>query len=194
MIQYEPKTEVDQPPPDTEELIRKAQQGSLEAFTKLYEHYLPKVYNRVRFLVPEQDVEDVVQEIFIAVLKSLRSFKHASKFSTWLRTLTQRRVADYYRRQSPVEVHLDPDLGEKEGSFHGSLTGARNGATDDRMILRQAVRKLPEHYQEVLLLRFAEGLKFREIAELRGESLEATKSLFRRAIAELRNRVGEIYV
>ena len=62
MSQNNPVTDmVDERPPSDEELIRLAKRGSLEAFTSLYERYLPVVYNRVRYVVPEQDVEDVCQ-------------------------------------------------------------------------------------------------------------------------------------
>ncbi len=81
------------------ELVRLAQAGSLEAFTALYERYFAVVFSRVRYLVPEQDVEDVIQEIFITVMRSLKTFKGTSQFGTWLRTLTNRRIADYYRRR-----------------------------------------------------------------------------------------------
>ena len=60
---------------------------------------------------------------------------------------------------------------------------------DDLILIRQALKELPEHYQEVILLRFAEGLKFNEIAQIQGQSLEATKSLYRRAIAALNKKV-----
>ena len=60
---------------------------------------------------------------------------------------------------------------------------------DDEIILRQALHRLPENYQEILMLRFAEGLQFDEIAQINGQSLEATKSLFRRAVASLHKQV-----
>ena len=50
-------------------LVGLAQQGDLEAFTVLYERYFPSVFNRVRFTIPEPDVEDLTQEVFIAVMK-----------------------------------------------------------------------------------------------------------------------------
>jgi RNA polymerase sigma-70 factor, ECF subfamily len=174
-----------------EELIRQAQGGQLDAFTGLYERYLPKVYNRVRYLVPESDVEDVTQEVFITVLKSLKGFKGAAQFSTWLRTLVDRRIADYYRRHNPGETHLDEDVHEAKKVPAGLSVAAPAAVADDQIMLRRALRALPAHYQDILLLRFAEDLSFNEIAQVQGRSLESTKSLFRRAIAALRDQVGE---
>jgi hypothetical protein len=78
------KPPLNTPSPSDEELARSAQQGKQDAFVMLYERYFPNVLARVRFKVPENDVEDVTQEIFIAVMKSLGGFKGQAKFSTWL--------------------------------------------------------------------------------------------------------------
>lgn len=173
-----------------EELIRRAQQGSLEAFTNLYDRYLPVVYKWVRYVVQEQDVEDITQEVFISLLKSLKGFKGDSRFSTWLRTLTKRRVADYYRSRDGVEANLD--LSDAE-ALHTKQTpdSLTTIVVDDRLMLRRALKELPEHYRDILIFRFGEGLQFSEIASQTGQSLEATKSLFRRALVALRQQMGE---
>jgi RNA polymerase sigma-70 factor (ECF subfamily) len=189
MIRHDLKADTADSTTSDEVLVRLAQQGNREAFTSLYERYLPLVYKRVRYAVPERDIEDVTQDIFIAVMRSLKSFKGDALFSTWLRTLTKRRIADYYRRKNPAGHELDVDLDEaSEMTTEGDSSP---GSLDDAIAIRKAMRALPEDYQDIVLLRFAEGLQFNEIAQLRGQSLEATKSLFRRAIAALRRQMGE---
>jgi RNA polymerase sigma-70 factor (ECF subfamily) len=167
--------------PGEEELVKAAQRGALEAFTTLYEHYFPIVYKRVHYIVPEEDVEDVTQDIFIATIRSLKSFRGEARFGTWLRTITNRQIAEYYRRKRPLEVPLSEDL-----------RAPHNPAVSDEFIqLRQALRKIPRAYREILLLRFAEDMPFQEIACLQGRGLEATKSFFRRAIAALYKQVNK---
>ncbi|MCI0399357.1 MAG: RNA polymerase sigma factor [Chloroflexi bacterium] len=178
--------------PSDEELIRMVQEGRMEAFTNLYQRYLPSVYNRVRYRIPDTDVEDVTQEIFISALKSLQGFRGRAQFSTWLRTLTDRRVADYYRNRNPAETSLEEPSGEfSTGQTAGLNLASKPAGADERVLLREALQALPEHYQEILLLRFAEGMKFKDIARLQGHSLEATKSMFRRAVEALRTEIGE---
>ncbi len=164
-------------------LIQKYLNGESEVFDLLYYRHLPKVYKRVRYVIPPNDVEDVTQEVFIAVNKALRSFRGDSKFSTWLRTLTNRKVAEYYRKrtrkQEPKLAALSDSLAQADGNSFQSL--------EDRIFLQRALMNLPENYREVLLLRFAEGLQFNEIAELSDRNLESTKSLFRRAVMALRH-------
>ena len=164
-------------------LIQQFVQGDLQAFEILYERYVRTVYNRVRYVVSETDVEDVTQEVFFAALKSLHTFRGEARFSTWLRTLTNHKVAEYYRKRSRKKETMQIDLS------HAEIRGDRTRASDleDRITLRHSLLELPEQYREVILLRFAEGMQFNEIARTLKQNPEATKSLFRRAMSALRD-------
>lgn len=165
-----------------EELVKLAQRGEQDAFVTLYRRYLPKVYKRIRFQIPESDTEDVTQEVFISLMNSLRSFKGDSKFSTWLYTLTRNRIVDYYRKRHVEQVEL-------EKAEH--RVSEDKVDIDQRIIIKDAMKQLPQDYQDIILMRFAEGMRFKEIADARGQSLEAAKSLFRRALTTLREEVRQ---
>lgn len=168
-----------------EHLIQRFKQGDLDSFSPLYERYLSSVLNRVRYVVPEADVEDVTQEVFIAVLKSLHTFRGESLFSTWLRTLTNYKVAEYYRRRNRKRDPREVSITEAE-----ILTDESNNLhMEERIALRRSLAAMPEKYREVILLRFSDGMKFDEIAKILGTNLETTKSLFRRAVAALRKNL-----
>jgi len=170
--------------PSDEELVRTAQSGKQEAFVLLYERYFPSTYAWVRFKVPEVDVEDVTQEIFIAVLKSLHNFRGHSKFSTWIWKVTNHKIADYYRSHKMISAEQKnyEDLAE---SNVPDLTESVETRGDNFEIIQTALCQLPKNYQDILLMRFVDDLPFNEIARVNGQSLEATKSLFRRSVAAL---------
>jgi RNA polymerase sigma factor (sigma-70 family) len=177
-----------------EELVLHAKMGKQDAFTELYKRHLPSVYAWVRFKVPEEEVEDITQEIFIAMMKSLDNFQGHSKFSTWLRSLTSHKIADYYRsknytfaKNSECEETSKQNLGNGERSTNGPT----NVSQDDLIAVKKALRELPDNYQEILLLRFVNDVPFNEIAQLKGQSLDATKSLFRRSVAALRKAMND---
>ena len=171
--------------PSDELLIQHFKDGRKDAFDQLYYRHLPKVYKRVRYVVPENDVEDVTQEIFIAALHSLTSFRGDAKFGTWLRTLTNHKVAEFYRKRTRKQ---EPPLSPlSDASAH--TVGSTSKAMEERIYLQRALQNLPDNYKEIILLRFAEDLQFNEIAEMSNQNLEATKSLFRRAIAALRTQL-----
>jgi len=171
--------------PTDELLIQHFKDGRRDAFDTLYYRHLPKVYKRVRYVVPENDVEDVTQEIFIAALNSLPSFRGDAKFSTWLRTLTNHKVAEFYRKRTRKQ---EPPLSPlSDASSH--TAGSTSKVMEERIYLQRALQDLPDNYKEIILLRFAEDMQFNEIAEMTDQNLEATKSLFRRAIAALRTHL-----
>jgi len=176
-----------QPAESDELLIKQFKDGNSNAFNELYQRHLSGVYKRVRYMVPEQDVEDTTQEVFIAALKSLSSFRGEAQFGTWLRTLTNYKIAEYYRkrgrkREAP-QTPFDDACDHSDGNTANGM--------EERIALRKALQQIPAQYQEVLLLRFVEGLQFSEIAELNGQHLEATKSLFRRAVCALRDKLDK---
>jgi RNA polymerase sigma factor (sigma-70 family) len=168
-----------------EQLIQQFVQGDRHAFDTLYYRYVKPIYNRVRYVIPETDVEDVTQEVFIAAAVSLPSFRGDALFSTWLRALTKNKVAEYYRKQSRKKEMMQVDMEHAE-----KLSGQSSTSNlEDRIALRYALNNLPKSYREVILLRFAEGMRFKEIANCLDQNPEATKSLFRRAMSALQKEV-----
>jgi RNA polymerase sigma-70 factor (ECF subfamily) len=172
-----------------EELLRHILIGDQEAFRQLYTRHLTTVYKRVAYLIPEDDVEDVTQEVFIAMMRSLKTFKGDSKFSTWLRVITNRQIANYYRKnkQTLKDSHLDQD----DARLSRKTAPTTRETQDRRIYIQQSLMEVPDHYREIIMLRFVDGLKFQEIAALQGKSLDAVKSVFRRAIEAMRKELGE---
>src|SRR5258706_135059 len=170
-----------------EELVHSAKQGDLDAFTSLYRRYFSVVYKRVCYVIPEADVEDVTQEIFIALLRSLKGFQAKALFRTWFRTLTTRQIAEYYRNKNRKDGNLPLKLDVIENlpdhGFHENV--------ESRIWVRKALNELPEQYREIILIRFAVALSFNEIARLLNRHPEGTKSLFRRAIIALSQKLEE---
>lgn len=162
-------------PISDEELVRRTQGGDPAAFEILCDRHLPRVYNRLRTLLPLEDVEDVAQEVFIGAMRSIDRFKGQAKFRTWLNAIVRHKVADFYRQRNrqPETVPL-----EGKGDLQVQMEG-----WERRAAVRIVMRRLPSHYQEILLLRFAEGLPFKEIADTLEISLDAAKSRYRRAVA-----------
>lgn len=170
-----------------EQLVERAKAGDRDAFFVLYNRYLKLVYNRVKSRVPYQEAEDVTQDIFIAVVRSLDNFEQRSKFSTWLYTIVNRQIADFYRKRYRRGDEQQVGLSDDDEEL---LAGDESLLRDDILAVQQALAELPDNYQEVILMRFADGLPFADIALQRGQSIEATKSLFRRALKAIVERMG----
>lgn len=174
------------PDVNDEHLVTEAQAGSKEAFLTLYNRYLKRVYNRVKSRIPHEDAEDVTQEVFISVTRSLHHFEQRSSFSTWLFTIVNRQIADYYRHRYRQGQNRMVSIEDNEGLD----IPVESKNVDELVLIQQALHKVQPNYQEVILMRFADGLTFAEIAAEKGQSLEAIKSLYRRAIQAIMKEVG----
>jgi RNA polymerase sigma-70 factor, ECF subfamily len=166
-----------------EELAYLARDGDRLAFDVLCDRYLPVVYNRLRALLPFEAVDDVTQEVFIAAVQAIRRYQAKATFRTWISAIARHKVVDFYRQRGrqPETVEFDPEINDV----------ADRDAWNEQLLVRMALQQLPQHYQELLLLRFAEGLSFQDVADALSITLEAAKSRYRRAIAALAEALGE---
>ena len=156
-----------------------ARAGDKAAFDILCDRYLPVVYNRLRAKLPPEAVEDVTQQVFIGAMKGIRHYRERSSFRTWILSIARHKIVDYYRSRNrqpetvPLDVGSDGEVNNKE---HRDMW-------EEQTLVRIILERLPDQYQEILLLRFAEGMRFKRIAGTLDISLEAAKSRYRRAIA-----------
>jgi len=170
--------------PTDEALVARVKEGDEAALGTLYERYLDKVYFRIGGQVPRQDIEDVTQEVFLALVRSLATFRAACSFSTWVNSLINKKVADYYRRKySRKEVNED---------YSQPGSNIRYEARDKEVMVKEIMHRLPNHYREIIRERLAEGMSFKEIAESMDYSLEAAKSLYRRALDAFKKEWSKI--
>jgi len=174
------KKEVNGQPTD-EELVERIKGGDKKALDILVKRYFHKVYNRVHSLVPEADAEDVTQDIFMSLVDSIGSFQGKSAFSTWFHRISMNKVADYHRKIARRKEQL------RENQPIRIVNPWR--ATENELLIKQALATLPEKHREVLLLKFTEGLSFAEIAERLNLTYEATRSRCRRAIEAVREKI-----
>jgi RNA polymerase sigma-70 factor (ECF subfamily) len=165
-----------------EALAKMTQDGNRAAFETLCDRHLSSVYNRLRALLPPEAVEDVTQEVFVAVLRGIQDYRGNSLFRTWLAAIIRHKVADFYRQRSR-QPEVVPLAGDGDDPVAPDTW-------EERALVQAALQRLPAHYQEVLLLRFAEGKPFDQIAGVLGISLEATKSRYRRAVAAVAQEIG----
>ena len=166
-----------------EELVERSKNGDTEALEVLVRAYLPRAHKKVRSLVPESDVEDVRQEIFLSLIKSIANFKIKSNFAAWFGRITTRRIADYYRQKSRQRYDLTEDqLTEVDDPWE---------RVDDELTVRKALLEMPEKYADVLVLKFSKGLSLDEISEKLGLTYEATRSRCRRGINMLREKLTD---
>lgn len=123
--------------------------------------------------------EDLVQEVFVRILKYRRSYRPGTAFRPWIYKIARNAHADQMRRRRP-EVEFQPEM-EPRAPHSDSAS-----ANQQEALLHRALLELPEDKREVLLLNRFQGLPYNEIAELTGSQVGAVKVRAHRALQELR--------
>jgi RNA polymerase sigma-70 factor (ECF subfamily) len=141
---------------------------------RIYNEFLPDVYGFARSRLPEADAEDVTAEVFRAAAERLRADPHTELGRAWLLTAARNRIIDLWRHRARWEGRLEILRRDVEPS------GAHEMSDDSEWALEALDRLAPE-YRAVLILRYVEGLRSREIAEALGRNARAVDSLIARA-------------
>ena len=171
---------------DTLALIERAKQYEHQALTWLCELYFQDVYSYVYYWVSNvQDAEDLTDDVFLKMVEAIRSCRarEEKSFLAWLFRIANNSVVDHHRRQA-VRDHLPLDE-EHMPAQSGPEAPVETKLTQER--LQQAIPKLTDDQQQVIILRFIEGLSHAETARLLGKSEGAIKALQRRGLISLRS-------
>jgi RNA polymerase sigma-70 factor (ECF subfamily) len=175
------------------ELIEKAKRGDQDAFGELVLLQQNKVYSLCDHMVNDRDqAEDLAQEAFLKAWRSLPSFREDSSFSTWMHRLTTNICLDYLRKQirhrevEPAVSLDDEESGwvepaDPEGDPHQQLERSERGKA-----LARALRELPDHHRQLILMREVSGMRYQEIAAATGADLGTVKSRLARAREQLK--------
>jgi len=174
------------------ELIRAAQRGGdggFAAFEILVARHRERVYRLALTLTKsESDAEEVVQEVFLNLFRSLAGFRAESKPSTWIYRIATNSALMHLRgkRRKPllsIEDN-DPPLPERAIWPAGVWSRAPDDAYLDgelREKIHEAIDRLPEKYRIVLLLQDVEGMSSAEVAETVGATIPTVKARLHRS-------------
>jgi len=164
----------------------------------LYSDYRDRL---MRFVTPKvggdsHAAEDIVQEAFAAAIVSLAGFRARSSPYTWLCSIAQHKVADYYRRSSPSNIEaspIDPDMcrDPREDDASSSVEQWFE-ALETRDMVQHAIERLPYPYGVVLRLKYFDGLSVAEIGREMGRTSKAIEGLLARARQALCRDLSEL--
>ena len=176
-----------------QDLIKGLRQGEEAAFKYLVETYRDRVFNTALGIVQNaEDAEDVSQEVFIQVYRSIASFKGESKLSTWLYRIATTRALDLLRsRKSKKRFGMlqrlfgddnEPALELPDFNHPGVALDRKENAAK----LFKAIGRLPENQKIAFTLHKLEDLSYQEVSEVMQTSLPAVESLMHRARQNLK--------
>jgi RNA polymerase sigma-70 factor (ECF subfamily) len=157
--------------------IRAVAAGDQDAFARLYADYVRMVHAIVLGRVPHRDVDDLVQDVFLAAYTRLSELRDPAAFGGWIATIARNRATDHLRRSHEQE------------QLPAELPGGDPIEADTFAVL-DVVRTLPEAYRDTLLMRLVEGMSGAEIAGRSGLTPASVRVNLHRGMKLLREKLG----
>ena len=170
------------------ELIARAARDA-EAFGELYERYVDRIYNYVYYRIGNvHDAEDLTARVFYRALAHIDDYRdRGAPFAAWLYRIAHNLVANWHRdRSRRHDIRLDEIVGVAErgdGPEHLAERG------EEARALLSVMATLPAERQQLLVLKFVDGMSNLEIARVMGRTEGAIKSLYHRTLIALRDEL-----
>ncbi|HET6611788.1 MAG TPA: sigma-70 family RNA polymerase sigma factor [Kofleriaceae bacterium] len=184
-------------------LIRRLRDRDERAFREVVDQHRQSVYNlTLRMLGDAAEAEDVAQEVFITVFKSIDGFRGDAKLSTWIYRIAanqcKNRIKYLARRKSKSRVEYDDDVGRHQSG--GVVAAPANLRQPDTQLegvqleamVSEAIASLDEDYRLVVVLRDIEELSYEDICQITGLPEGTVKSRLHRARMALRKKLRNV--
>ncbi len=175
-----------------QELVQRFLKGEQAGIEELINRHKDKVYTYILLIVKNQQLaEDVFQDTFIKVIKSLLNGKYREngRFASWVIRIAHNLIIDHFRKQKQVNTFSNDDY--ESDIFNSRKFSEKN--VEDTIIqdqittdVRMLIDELPEEQKQVILMRHYGGLSFKEIAEQTNVSINTALGRMRYALINLR--------
>ena len=181
-------TRTDPPLPEEVRLLHQAKSGDREAFASLYDAYVERVYHYIYYRVSdEMTAEDIASQVFLKAWENLGRYQIGkSPFIAWLYTIARNQVIDHYRTFKET-VQLDDAI--QLADDHRPDEEVQ--ATFDIEVIRDALELLTDDQQQVIILKFVNGLSTEEIAQQLEKREGAIRALQMRGLQTLAKYLEE---
>ena len=162
-------------------IILKLQSGDADAYIDIYKQYAKPIYRYIYFRIGnEEQAEDLMQDVFLKFIE-VADKERITKLKAYLYKIAKNLIIDFYREQAKV-VKIDiAKMQELVSSLGQSATESRI----ELEMMGQAIIKLKDQWQELIFLRYIEGLEYEEMAEMLNKSENYIRVNLHRARKEL---------
>jgi RNA polymerase sigma-70 factor (ECF subfamily) len=182
-------------PVSIEATIQRAADGDQAAWDTIVKTYWRKVFNiAYRFVGTYDEAEDLTQDIFLKVFRSLGTFDRRANFQTWLTSVSRNLCIDRYRsgRRDREVFAREVDAATVQAEAPGRSAHARVEQQDRVALLREALKMLSPPLRTAVLLRDIHELSYQEIADELGIAEGTVKSRINRGRAELAKQIERL--
>jgi RNA polymerase sigma-70 factor (ECF subfamily) len=182
-------------PESVEALIQRCLHGDQQAWEAIVRQYWRKVFNvAYKFVGKHDEAEDLTQDIFLKIFKSLDTFDRRANFQTWLISISRNLCIDHYRSVRKERETIDRDIDANELMPESREPGpiASLEQRDRVVLLRQAMAALPDTLRTAVLMRDIQELSYQEIADALQLPEGTVKSRINRGRTELARQIRKL--
>ncbi|MFT4736583.1 MAG: RNA polymerase sigma factor (sigma-70 family) [Cyclobacteriaceae bacterium] len=181
------------------QLLSQYTKGSEEAFAALLNRHQNRVFSTVYLIVKDQYIaEDLVQEVFIKAIKTIKSGKYneEGKFLPWVLRIAHNLAIDHFRKNKryPMIVMEDGNNVFNTLAFSEDSVEEAQIKEDTHNQLRQLIKELPDNQREVLVMRHYMQMSFQDIADATDVSINTALGRMRYALINLRKKMTQTQV
>ena len=184
------------PAPDAiDAVIQRCLAGDQIAWEQIVRQHWRKVFNiAYKFTAKHDEAEDLTQDVFLKIFKSLNTFDRRANFQTWLVSVSRNLCIDHYRsvRKERETIDRDVDAGELSPVAQTVSPIAALEHRDRVELLKKALHQLPPALREAVLLRDIQELSYQEIAERQHLPEGTVKSRINRGRTELARQIRRL--
>lgn len=177
---------------DDHKIIQAILKGDTQAFSLLYESQVLNVYNTaLSYVKNTEEAEEITQDVFVKIQKSIHAFNGNSALSTWIYRITVNTSLDYVKKKKRFTLFRSTLKADESTDFEhpGVLLENKENAA----ALYKAMDCLPDHQKTAFILSYIEELPRQEVAEIMETSLKAVESLLQRAKKNMRSELIKLY-
>lgn len=168
------------------EYVEKVLAGNTRAYSYLVDKYRNMVFTIiVKILGNEEDAEDLSQEVFLKVYKSLGTFKRKSKFSTWIYRIAYNEAITKTRKRKHVIQGLENDIIENYTKDKATESLYELSSDKQKLLLEEVLQKLPENGYIIITLYYKEDFSVKEISKITGMSESNVKVTLHRTRSKM---------
>jgi len=182
--------------------IKKLIKADPSAYNTLLNEYQQKVFATCISFVPnKEDAEDIAQEVFLEVFRSISKFKRNSKLSTWIYKITTNKCLEFIRKKNTkkrfafMKVVLGSEIPIDKTNYFTEINhpGVLLENKETTEIIFKAINTLPDNQKVVFTLAKIEGKAYQEIVEITGKTLSSVEGIMFRAKKNLKRKLGDFY-
>lgn len=160
-----------------EKIILEIQKGNTALFNELVKRHYEKIYQYCYYHVNHKETAlDITQEVFIKVYENINRYTNRGKFKNYLYVIAGNLCKDFYKKRKSCSFESVSEIGDCEDIYQ----------SENKIMVRQALSTLSEREYEIVILRFYQDLKYKDIAKITGVSISHVEYYLRTAIKKLK--------